>query len=440
MKKEVTIKILSEFFRVLIGVVFVFSGIVKAIDPVGNAIKIQEYLSSFGLDYFLWTDYILSFSQAALEFALGFCLLMGVYRKLVTLCILIVMCFMTPLTLYLAIYNPVADCGCFGDALIITNWQTFYKNIVLLGGAVFLYMYCRRLTSFYTYKAYWFVFLFPFFFCIAFCIRNYDHLPILDFRPYKTGSNIFELMEIPEDAPQAEYHFIYQKDGVQKEFTLDESPVDDSTWTYVDTKLISEGFIPKVSSFELYNEEQENAGIQIVSQSATLFFLIAPKLETASDEHIEAINHLYDFACEKHYPFYCVTSSSQEKIEEWRKNTGADYPFLTADDVLLKTMIRSNPGLVMLKNGTILAKWHHNDIPKENILAETIAAYLNETPLPESVAGQIPVTPAEKNKQEQRRWLRIIAGFVLPLLLIWVYDFLRNRKFKKKKTGLQTTK
>jgi hypothetical protein len=347
---------------------------------------------------------------------------------------------MTPLTLYLALFNPVSDCGCFGDALIISNWQTFYKNIVLLACTIFLYIHCRRLTSFYTYKAYWFIVPFSFFFCIAFGLQNYDHLPILDFRPYKVGNNIFKLMEIPENAPQAEYRFIYEKDGVKKTFALEDVPAADSTWTYVDSKQIRKGFIPAISSFELYNGEGENIGMQILSRPEPLFLLVAPALEQASDGHIEAINHVYEFACEKHYPFYCVTASSPEGIEGWQKNTGADYPFLTADDVVLKTMIRSNPGLILIKEGTILAKWHHNDIPDENTLAETVAAYLGETPLPESDAGETEATPAQKIKQDGERWLRIISGFVLPLSLIWVYDFLQNRRTRKKKTGLQTAK
>ncbi|MDR1454070.1 MAG: DoxX family protein [Tannerella sp.] len=433
MKKEKIIKITAEFSRTLVGAVFVFSGLVKAIDPTGNAIKIKEYLSVLGLEHFLWTDYILAFGQAALEFTLGFCLLMGVYRKLITFCTLLVMCFMTPLTLYLALFNPVSDCGCFGDALIITNWQTFYKNIVLLACTIFLYIYCRRLTPFYTYKAYWFIVPFSFFFCIAFCLRNYDHLPILDFRPYKVGNNIFKLMEIPENAPQANYRFIYEKDGVKKEFALEDVPANDSTWTYVDSKEIGKGFIPKVSSFELYNEEGENIGMQILSQPEPLFLLVAPTLELASDQHIEEINHVCDFAREKHYPFYCVTASSQDGIEQWQKNTGADYPFLTADDVVLKTMIRSNPGLIVIREGTILAKWHHNDIPNEHTLAETVAACLDEMPLPESNSGEAEATPAKKNRLEGERWLRIISGFVLPLLLVWIYDFLRNRRSRKKK-------
>ncbi|MDR3260893.1 MAG: DoxX family protein [Tannerella sp.] len=436
MKKETIIKIAAECSRILIGVTFVFSGAVKAIDPTGFAIKIGEHLSSFGLERFDWLGTFFSFNLSAIEFTLGICLLMAAYRRLITLGVLIFMCIMTPFTLYLAIFNPVADCGCFGDALIITNWETFYKNIVLLAAAITAYSYHKRLTSFYTYKAYWFIVLFAYFFSIAFCFYNHDHLPITDFRPYKVGNNIFKLMEIPDGAPQDEFHFIYEKEGIRKKFTLEEAPVGDSTWTYVDAKLIKQGYLPKVSSFELYNYVNENIAEQILNRPEALFLLIAPSLETASDKHIEEINHVYDYARETQRLFYCITNSQEEAIAKWKKDTGADYPFLTADDVLLKTMIRSNPGLILLKEGTILAKWHHNDIPKENELAGVIAGYLNETPLPDGHAGADSILPVEKNKQEDSRWIRIISGFALPLLLIWVYDFFRNRRKHKKKVSL----
>ncbi|MDR0845286.1 MAG: DoxX family membrane protein, partial [Tannerella sp.] len=230
-RKKRVIEITAECCRVLLGLTFVFSGIVKAIDPVGGALKIEEYLVVFGLDSFSWLSISISIAQAALEFTLGFCLLMGVYRRLTTLLLLIFMCFFTPLTLYIAIFNPVADCGCFGDALIITNWQTFFKNIVLLAAAIFVYIYCKHLASIYSYRTYWFVALFACIFCVSFCYYNYSHLPIIDFLPYKVGENIPKLMEFPPDAPQDVYHFIYQKDGVKKEFALADAPVSDSTWT-----------------------------------------------------------------------------------------------------------------------------------------------------------------------------------------------------------------
>jgi len=439
MKKEKLIKIVLILCRILIGVTFVFSGTVKAIDPVGGAIKIGDYLSAFGLNHFQWMEMIISFNLASIEFTLGICLLLAVYRKLTTLCVLLMMCFMTPLTLYLAIFNPVSDCGCFGEAIILSNWATFYKNVPLLVAAIFTYIYHKHLTIFYSYRANWFVVLFAYFFCMAFCYQNYTHLPIKDFRPFKVGLNIHKLMEIPEDAPQDEYVFIYEKDGIKREFSIEDAPLNDPSWKYVDAKIIKEGFLPVVSSFELYNKNEDNIADVILSQPRLTFLLIIAEIDEADDTHIDQINNIYDYAveAESKFPFYGITASSEDEIEEWKKNTGADYPFLTADDVQLKTMIRSNPGLIIIKNGTILAKWHHNDIPDEDKLDEIITQ-LDNTPINEDnkTAPEI----IEKNKNKERiAWLRIFTGFTLPLLLIWIYDFFRNRYIRKKEI-LQTAK
>ena len=431
MNKERLIKILVEFCRILVGATFVFSGVVKAIDPVGGGIKIGDYLAAFGLNHYEWMEIALSFNLASVEFTLGICLLLAVYRKLITLCALLLMCFMTPLTLYLAIFNPVSDCGCFGDAIIISNWATFFKNIPLLIASILLYIYHKRLTSFYTYKAYWFVVLFAYAFCIAFCFQNYTRLPIKDFRPYKVGLNISKLMEIPEDAPQDEFLFIYEKDGVKKEFKLEEIPMDDASWNYVDKKIIKVGFMPVINSFELYNKNQDNIADAVLTHPQLTFLLILPKISGASDTHIDNINNIYDLAVETKFPFYGVTASSENDIEQWKNDTGADYPFLTADDVLLKTMIRANPGLIVIKNGTILAKWHHNDIPNEERLIDVITK-LDNTPIDED-DRTAPEIIAEKREKEGVSWLRIFAGFTLPLLLIWILDSFRNRQILKKR-------
>ena len=438
MNREKIIKIVVEFSRILIGTTFAFSGTVKAIDPMGGAIKIGDYLTAFGLNSFTWMEDILSFNLASIEFTLGICLLLAVYRKLTTLAVLLFMCFFTPLTLYLAIFNPVSDCGCFGDAIIISNWATFFKNVPLLAASILTYIYHKRLTPCYSYRTSWFVVLFAYFFSMAFCYYNFSYLPIKDFRPYKVGLNIPRLMEIPEDAPQDEYVFIYEKEGIKQEFTLEEAPFGDESWNYVEAKLIKEGFMPVIHSFELYNKNHDNIAEAIFSHPQLTFLLIIHGIKGASDTHIDHINNVYDYAVEARLPFYGVTASSEEEIEQWQKDTGADYPFLTADDVTLKTMIRSNPGMVVLKNGTILAKWHHNDIPDEETLPEVIND-LDNTPIDEE-ERTAPEILAERNKQESFAWLRISAGFTLPLLLIWMLDYFRNRHIRKKEKLLITNK
>lgn len=420
--KESIRKIVAECCRALLGAVFVFSGTVKAIDPMGGAIKIGEYLASFGLDKLQSFSVVLSFNLSAIEFTLGVCLLLGVYRRYTTFLTLLMMAFMTPLTLYLALFDPVSDCGCFGDAWILTNWETFFKNVVLLAAAIYVFIHNQRLTAFYTYKVYWFVPLFAYLYCIGFAYRNYTHLPVVDFRPYKVGANIPALMTVPEGAPADEYRysFIYEKDGVKKEFSLDDVPADDSTWTFVDSKteLIKQGYVPPIAGFNLYNAADEDVTDQILHDPRPVFLLIAPKLEEASDEKMDEINNVYDYALENEIDFYCVTGSGSEAITQWNDYTGGEYPYLMADEVLLKTIVRSNPGLVLLRNGTILAKWHVNDIPSEDELPEVLEMYLSGKGI--------------KNKEEGRLITNLFT-FTVPLLLVWLYDYLRNRLRRRRK-------
>lgn len=421
--KETVKKIIAEFCRVLLGVVFIFSGTVKAIDPMGGAIKIGEYLASFGLDGLQPFTVVISFNLSALEFTLGVCLLLGVYRRYTSFLTLLMMSFMTPLTLYLAFFDPVSDCGCFGDALVITNWQTFYKNIVLLAAALYVFINNQRLLACYTFKVYWFVALYAYAFAIGFAYRNYNHLPVIDFRPYKIGANIPSLMSIPEGAPQDEYtySFIYEKDGVKKEFSLEDVPAGDSTWTFVDSKtqLIKQGYVPPISSFHLYNAEDAEVTDVLLDDPRPLFLLIAPRLEDADDDCVDEVNNVYDFALENQMDFFCVTGSSADAIAAWSDNTGAEYPFLMADNVLLKTIVRSNPGLVLLKEGTILAKWHYNDIPHEEDIEAVVDAYLNGN--------------ADWKSKEDARLITNLLTFAVPLSLVWGYDALRNRRRRKEK-------
>ena len=408
-------KIIAEICRIILGVTFLFSGTVKAIDPVGGAIKMEDYFNAFGFSFFNPIALFASINLSAVEFVLGICIIMAVYRKLTTICMLAFMAFMTLLTLYLAIFNPVHDCGCFGEAIIITNWQTFFKNVLILFPAsVVTFIYYKKLTPIYTYKVYWFAVLFGYFFSVGFSYYNYYNLPIMDFRPYKNGANIPQLMSFPEGALQDEYHFVYEKNGKKEAFTPETAPVDDPAWTFVESKLIKQGYVPPITSFELYDKNEDNIAEEILAEENGVFLLIAPSLEKANEKNIDEINNIYDYSVENRLKFYCVTSSTIEGINAWINNTGAEYPFLTADDVTLKTIIRSNPGLVLLKSGTILKKWHYNEIPSEKTAKDVIDGLLNPS--------------GEKKDKEMSPWVLIVCCFTLPLLLVWIYDYFRNRR------------
>ena len=321
-QKDLLLKIGVECCRILLGVVFIFSGFVKAVDPMGGAIKIAEYLNSFGLEALQWTSVPLSFNLSAIEFALGVCMLLGVYRRYTTFLVLVFMAIMTPLTLYLALFNPVSDCGCFGDALVISNWETFAKNIVLLLASIVALKYNQRITNGYTYHVYWFVALYAYLFGIGFAWYNYNHLPIIDFRPYKIGAHLPTLMEIPEDAPADEYEylFVYEKAGKQQTFTLEDYPANDSSWTFVESKTLlkKQGYRPVIESFYLFDGNGDDVAESLLSDTNQVFLLIAPRLEKAEDEEMDRVNSLYDYAQSRQLPFYGVTGSSEEAIEAWR--------------------------------------------------------------------------------------------------------------------------
>lgn len=419
--KKTTIKVLAEFSRLLIGLVFIFSGFVKAIDPTGGLIKIDEYLSVFGWDGLKLFSGLISFNLAAIEFTLGVCVLLGAYRRYSSFLALLMMVFMTPLTLYLALFNPVSDCGCFGDALVITNWETFYKNIVLLAASVFLFIYNQRILPFFTYKSYWFVALYAYCMCLFFSYQNYSHLPVKDFRPYKIGADIPALMSTPEGAEEDEYNytFIYEKDGVQKEFSLNDYPADDPSWTFVESKteLIKQGYVPPIKDFVLFDSDDQDVTDEILSNKTGMLLMIASKLEQAQDQRIDEINAIFDYAVEHGIGFYCVTSSTNDKIQEWIDKTGAEYPFLMGDENLLKTIIRSNPGLVLLKNGVVFAKWHHNDFPEEESVEKVLSDLLSKDTV--------------QPREEDRKIAISLCAFAVPLLLVWLYDFFRYRRRMK---------
>ena len=408
-------KILAEFCRFILGGTFLFSGIVKAVDPVGGVIIMESYFAAFGLSALNPIALFASINLSALEFLLGVCILLAVYRKYTTLFMLVFMAFMTLLTLYLAIFNPVHDCGCFGQVIILTNLETFLKNaLILMPASVVTYIYHKKMTPVYTCKVYWFSVVFGYLFAVVFTLYNYYHLPLIDSLPFKVGVNIPEQMSFPEGAAQDVYDFIYEKEGKKKAFKPKDAPLDDDSWTFVERKLIKQGYVPPITSFELYDANDNNIADMLLNNDKGVFLLISPAIEKANDRHIDEINNIYDYAVENELLFYCVTSSSKENIAAWIHNTGAEYPFLNADDVMLKSIVRANPGLVLLKSGTILQKWNHNDIPSEETAETVIEALLNPSD--------------DTNEKEINPMIVFCCSFVLPLLLVWTYDYLRNRR------------
>ena len=425
-KQHIAIGVITTVCRFVLAVVFIFSGFVKAIDPLGTQYKIQDYLDAFG-----WTGvfpefvpFIASALLGMLEFCLGVYLFFGIRRIIAPRAVVAVMAVMTPLTFWLAWDHPVSDCGCFGDAVILTNWETFGKNVVLLAMSLVVLKWRRRLFPLVTTRFDWLIALYGFLYILCMTVYCYRHLPVFDFRPYYVGADIQQGMSIPEGEEPTEFEtrFVLQKDGVEKEFTLENYP--DSTWTFVDSKTVvkKQGYEPPIHDFSMIRyDDGEDITEQVLADEGYTFLLVAHQLGQANQSRMDLINELYDYCLEYGYAFYCLTSSSDEDILKWQEDTGAEYPFCLMDNITLKTMVRFNPGLMLLKKGTVVGKWSIIDIPDEYQLVGPLE--------------QLPMGEANRPSFVYRL-IGVLMWFAFPLFLMCVAD-LSWERYRKKRELLQ---
>ncbi|MBR1545458.1 MAG: triose-phosphate isomerase [Prevotella sp.] len=361
-------KILVNTARFVVAVTFILSGFVKAVDPMGTQYKIADYLAAMHLAHVVpdFLSLIVSVLLSATEFWLGICLLFAIRRRVVSRIIVGWLIIMTPLTLWLAIANPISDCGCFGDAIVLTNWQTFWKNVVLLACALLVAWQPLEMMRFVSRPNQWIVMNYTALFILIVSGKAVYDLPYFDFRPYHVGADL--------------------RKGWQQMLEGEESP-------YVD----------------LFIERQDGTDItdSLLNQRGYVFLLVAPHLEQADESQFDKINQVFEYAQEKGYPFYGLTASGERAITRWQNGTGAEYEFCMTDDIVLKTMIRSNPGLLLLHDGKVIRKWSNNDLPDEAMLVQ---------PLEKAEIGQMPEDSVPK------KIMTIILWYVLPLVLLTIAD------------------
>lgn len=406
------LKMIVNLCRIIVAVTFIFSGFVKAIDPIGTQYKLQDYLGAIGMAGILpnWTLLAVAVFLAAIEFCIGIFLLFAIQRRLISKLTVAFMAFMTMVTVWIVVADPVKDCGCFGDALHLTNTETLIKNIVLLVCSLAIMYRPLAMFRFVSKSNQWIVTNYTIVFILVSSGLSLYYLPIFDFRPYHIGVNIPRGMEIPKGAklPQFKTTFIMEKNGQRKEFTLDNYP--DASWKFIDSKTVqtSEGYIPPIHDFSITdNKTGLDLTNSVLSHKGYTFLLIAPHLETADDSNFGDIDRLYEYAQSYDIPFYCLTASTTKAIKRWIDLTGAEYPFCITDEAVLKTIIRSNPGLLLLKDGTIINKWSHNNLPNEAKLSR---------PISQSSLGKMP------KDSVPAKILEIILWFILPLTLLTLAD------------------
>ncbi len=379
-------RFILNILRICLACLFIFSGFVKCIDPTGGAIKIEDYFFAWGFDSPQYLNLGLSFIQNILEFMAGFMLLLDLYVPISSLVAMIFMVIFTPLTLYIALENPVTDCGCFGDAVKLTNWETFAKNIIFLPISIIIFHYrrlfCSSLRPWRKATA-----------CclgvmISFCVSlaGLTNEPFIDFRPYAVGVNIEKAMEIPEDAEQPQYQttFILEKEGQQKEFDENNYPYNDTTWHFIDSKtvVISEGYVPPIHDFTLLDRYSNSMTEELLASSTPVILAISPNLDDIAEDNIFVLRDINNACNNSQTQFFIVTASASGAQTKLEQTAEMGFDFLTADETMLKTVTRCNPGIIAIENGTIVAKYHIDHLPDvAEFVDDPVGTYLQENTL-----------------------------------------------------------
>ncbi len=350
--------------RILVGVLFVYSGIVKGIDPLGTQFKIEDYFYAYGMDWAAPYALILSVLLNAVEFSMGALLLFRVKTKYVSVLSLIMMLLFTVTTLYDALYSPVPDCGCFGDALIISNWQTFYKNLII--NALVILLFVRR-KDFSVYKSKvleYSALLGIVFGFIFFESYNINNLPMIDFRSWKVDSRL-----LPANPEPIKYYLTYnnKKTGDTKEYISKELPWQDSVfmadWKWLSSREIDPN-ISEMNTFPMIGEDGADHSKEIVSYQGDTYIFIIYSVAKVKDKSAQYIKSFIDIAEQVGYRVVMLNSDLPEDYQKFiDENNIADIKIYNSDDTALKAAIRSNPGLIIVRDGKVVAKYHHNNFP-----------------------------------------------------------------------------
>lgn len=361
-------KILVFIARIIVGGLFIFSGLIKINDPVGTAIKLEEYFHVFSTDiaefflYFVPLALPLAVFLSVLEVVLGVAVLIWYRIKLTSWILLLLIVFFTFLTFYSAYFNKVTDCGCFGDAIVLTPWESFIKDIVLLILIVLLFMHQKIFSPLMSSKIGDIVIIICIVLNTALAIYAIQYLPYIDFRAYKVGADIPALME--PSAP-LKYKYIMKKGGELHEF--DNYP-SDTTYQYEAMEIVNPEDQAKISDYNIWNNEGD---FTPESFNGTKLFIIIYNVETADTEEIGEIKTLVS-NLEGEVEAWIITSSDESTFEAFRHEHQLAIPYFFGDATVLKTIIRANPGLVLLNNGVVLGKWHHNAVPDPSDITDLL--------------------------------------------------------------------
>ena len=394
--------------RILVGATFILSGVVKLIDPVGTMYKIEDYLQVFNLSLFNSWSYVLAVLLSMAEFVLGVNALLGSYLRATPILLLIFMAIMTPLTLFLAIANPIPDCGCFGDFITLANWQTFGKNVLLLALVIFLFRYNRRARSVFHREVHAFIVVWVVVYALALVYIAAVYSPILDFRPFKPGTNLASAY-FGDDIQVTEYDFVYEREGMQATFSIDSLPDETDGWQFIERRERAGGAQQPeenelLNSFIVY-DGNEDVTEEILNHEGYVFVLFSEDLTKANDNEINKVHELYDYTREYGYPFYAITASTPSEIDNWQDDTGVEFPFFYMDRNTIRIIQRSNPFLMVLNDGVIYHKHYIENTPSEALLSVPVE--------------EIPAYAQPEIYKANPRIMALVILLVLPILLLY---------------------
>ncbi|SFC86289.1 Uncharacterized membrane protein YphA, DoxX/SURF4 family [Zunongwangia mangrovi] len=357
-------KLLVKFARIFVGVLFIFSGFIKLNDPIGFSYKLQEYFSPevLGLDFLSPFALVIAILICVFELVLGIMLLIGYLPKFTMWSLVLMIIFFTFLTFYSAYFNKVTDCGCFGDAIPLTPWQSFTKDLILLVFILILFFNKKMITPVFVPASHrWIIFL-SYMLCFLYAYYVLMHLPVIDFRPYKVGNNIPELRDIPEGAATDvfEYHWKFNVNGKEEVVVTDGSyPQHEGEFIEVDTEMIEEGYVPPIHDFQILDDGEDITSEILEAEKVLL--IVAYDLNLTEKQGYEAIKSLEREANSKGYQVVGLTASGDALKSQIKEEFSLNFPFYQTDATALKTVVRANPGILVLEKGTITQKKHWSD-------------------------------------------------------------------------------
>jgi uncharacterized membrane protein YphA (DoxX/SURF4 family) len=373
-------KLLVTISRLFVGALFIFSGLIKLNDPIGFSFKLEEYFGVTVLNLPLLEPYalLIAIFLTVFEVLLGVFLLIGYKPKFTVWSLLGMIVFFTFLTFYSAYFNKVTDCGCFGDAIKLTPWESFTKDVILLFFIIILFTNVNQIKPILSKLGLTLVSLLIFIFSLGLIYYVLLHLPVKDFRPYKIGNNIQENMTVPDDAPKAiiEYNWRFNVNGEEKVITTNGSyPSVDGEYIGVETKTLKEAYEPPIHDFSMERNGQDFT--QELLSEENLIVIVSYNLARAETDGLNKLKAMASMAKDKGYKVIGLTASGSEEQKQVSKQYGLNFDFYFCDETALKTIVRSNPGILELDKGTIKQKLHWNDL--EDLKLEQIKKQQDES-------------------------------------------------------------